>query len=205
MGKDLLKEALENHSSFFEILSEYQLIIKLISLILVLIIASFFIYLFYTSLSRRDLIKLNLGGYQYERRPVLKEVGAVLFYLLEYVVIAPLLIVFWFFGLSIFFVFIAEGASTYYILFICAGIVGATRVFSYFNEDIARDLAQLFPYFTLSIFLISPFNLNFDVILEKAIQIPSLLEEISYFLVVLFGIEFIFRLFHIFFVLKNGE
>src|SRR3989344_1832016 len=76
-----------------------QLALNALLLIIVLAVISLFIYKFYNSISKRNLIELNLRQYNYSSHPIASKFFAILLYLLEYMVIMPFLILLWFAGL----------------------------------------------------------------------------------------------------------
>lgn len=170
-----------------------------------LAIVSLFIWYFYRSISRRNLIKLDLGQYNRSEHPFFSKLLAMFLYLVEYLVIMPLLIILWFAGLSIVLLVIAKERPTSQILLIAGSIIGAVRILAYFHGEIAKDLAKLFPFITLSVFLLSPGELKFDQILPKIYEIPTLLSNILYFVLVVLGIEIVLRLFYTIFQFWASE
>jgi len=158
-----------------------------------LAIASLFIFKFYKSVSKRNLIKLNLSKYNTSEHPLTSKVYHMLLYLLEYIIIMPLLIILWFVGLSVVLLLIAKDQTIGYILWLSASMIGAIRILAYIRGEIAKDLAKLFPFITLSVFLLSPGVFSWAIMSEKISQIPSLFSHVFSFIFVVLVVEIILR------------
>ncbi len=167
---------------------------------------SMFIWYFYRSLSQRNLISLNLSQYNTSEHSVTSKLLATSFYLLEYVVLMPVLIFFWFMALSVFIFLIASERTVVQILMLTASLVLAIRILAYWNEEISRDLAKLFPFITLSVFLLMPGSFELSNILKKLGNISGLFNYIVYFLLAVLFVEIFLRVFYtIFNVVRSGE
>ena len=105
----------------------------------------------------------------------------------------PFLISLWFAALSIFLLLIAERAAGQ-ILFITAALIIAIRILAYSHTEISKDLAKLFPFITISVFLLSPASFEFNNVLLRLGEIPSLFSNLFFFLIVMVGVEIIMRL-----------
>ncbi|MDO8564005.1 MAG: hypothetical protein Q7R87_03270, partial [Nanoarchaeota archaeon] len=161
---------------------------------LFIVVISLFIWQFYKSLSKRDLIELNLDQYNTAEHPVAEKIFSVILYFLENVVIMPLLIVLWFAALSVVILVISPESQIGHILFLSASLVSAIRILAYSNSELATELAKLFPFITLSVFLISPTGLAFLDINKQLSEIPFLFADVFYFLFAIFIIEVVLRL-----------
>lgn len=167
---------------------------------ILLAVASFFIWNFYKSISKRNLIELNLSEYNTSEHPLASKFFAIILYLLEYLVIMPLLIALWYAALSVVLLLIASDVSISGVLFVSAVIIGAIRLLAYFHSEIAKDLAKMFPFIALSFFLLSfeSFGKTFNIgeITSKISQISSYYGEVFSFVLVVFGIEIVLRIFY---------
>lgn len=161
---------------------------------LFIVVISLFIWQFYKSLSKRDLIELNLDQYNTAEHPVAEKIFSVILYFLENVVIMPLLIVLWFAALSVVILVISPESQIEHILFLSASLVSAIRILAYSNSELATELAKLFPFITLSVFLILPTGLAFLDMNKQLSEIPFLFADVFYFLFAIFIIEVILRL-----------
>ena len=99
---------------------------------------------------------------------------------------------------------LSKDQSVAQILLVAAAVVGAIRVTSYFNEDLSRDLAKIFPFTVLVIFLLSPNFLDFSTVIGKLLEIPSFLNNILFYLIFVISFEILIRFFYtIFFLFKH--
>ncbi len=161
---------------------------------LFIVLISLFIWQFYKSLSKRDLIELNLEQYNTSEHPIFEKVFGSVLYFLENVVIMPLIIVLWFAALSIVILVISPESQIAHILFLSASLVSAIRILAYLNSELATELAKLFPFITLSVFLISPSGLALLDVNKQLSEIPFLFADVFYFLFAIFIVEVILRL-----------
>jgi hypothetical protein len=162
-----------------------------------LVVVSLFIFKFYKSLSKMNLLSLNLYKYNTSEHPIFNKVWAMLLYLLEYILVIPFLIMLWFAGLAIVLLGIAkDGQGVDYVLLIAAALIGAIRILAYVNTEISAELAKLFPFITLSFFLLTPGDFGPGIISENLEEIPSLLGQVYSFILVVLIIEIILRVFY---------
>jgi len=171
----------------------YLLAINLLIFSIIIALVSLFIWYFYRTLSQKNIISLNLNRYNTSEHPTLNKVYTVGLYFLEYIIILPFLISLWFAALSIFLLLIAERAAGQ-VLFITAALIIAIRILAYSHTEISKDLAKLFPFITISVFLLSPASFEFNNVLLRLGEIPSLFSNLFFFLIVMVGVEIIMRL-----------
>lgn len=173
---------------------DQKVLFSLIVYTILILMYSIFIWKFYRFLASRDIIQLNLSQYNYSNHPVLEKVAAVGLYALEYLIILPFLVFFWFAILSIFLLVLSESQNTLQILLISAAIIASTRVTSYISEDLSKDLAKILPFTILAAFILGTSFFDSDLVITKISQIPSLFDNIVTFVVFIFIIEFVFRI-----------
>jgi len=186
------------------------LALNVLVLSIVLAVVSLFIWEFYKSTSKRNLIHLNLKQYNTSEHPIFNKLFAILFYFIEYILIMPLLIVLWFSALSFMLLLIAEeGTPVNEVLMIAAIVIGGIRILAYFKREIAKDVAKIFPFIALSIFLLTLGDFfNFGNLLEQMRVLPTLIDHIFSYLVIIFFIEIVLRVFYTvfdFWVSEGGE
>ena len=70
--------------------------VNLFVVALLITIAAWFIYKFYNSLSKRNLISLNLSQYNKYEHPVASKLLAAILYFIENILIMPILLFMWF-------------------------------------------------------------------------------------------------------------
>lgn len=156
-----------------------------------IVIYSIIIWKFYRFLARRDILNLNLSRYNTTNHPFLKKFFAASLFFIEYILILPFIVSIWFVFFSIFLLLLSQQKDVLQILVISSAMVCATRITSYYNEDLSRDLAKLFPFTLLAVFLIGPSTFNF---FEKIKEIPSLLTYILFFIIFIFFVEIFMRI-----------
>jgi len=76
---------------------------------------------------------------------------------------------------------------------ISAAIITSTRITSYINEELSKDIAKILPFTVLAAFILSANLLDYSNIFTKLSEIPSLFNNILTFLIFIFVVEFIFR------------
>lgn len=182
----------------------YAAIINLFIFTLLIVIYTVFIWKFYRFLARKDIIKLDLKRYNKLEHPGWRKFLAAVLYFIEYIIVLPFIVFFWFAMLAVFLILLSKQQSAETIILISAAIVASVRITSYYKEDLSRDLAKLFPFTILAVFLLSPEFFSFELLVSQFSKIPSLLNNILYYLVFIMGIEVILRFFEIIFSIKNS-
>lgn len=142
-------------------------------------------------------MQLNLNQYNHSKYPVLEKILAVVLYVIEYLVILPFLVLFWFAILAIFLLLLSRAGSVEQILIISAAIIAAIRVTSYVSQDLSKDLAKILPFTVLAMFIISADLFDLDLLLSRIVEIPSLFTHIFTFIIFIFAIEFILRIIYL--------
>ncbi len=173
---------------------KYKIFINLGFFISFIAIYAIFIWKFYRFLAKRDILKLDLNKYNNATHPALGILLEVFFFFVKFLVIFPIIIFFWFGVLSLFLLFLSKSQSIGQVILITAGIVGAIRLTSYISEDLSKDLAKMFPFTLLGIFLIDPNFFSLNDFMDKITQIPSFIQNIFLYLIFIFIIEIVIRL-----------
>ncbi len=153
---------------------------------------SLFIWKFYRFLSARDVLWLNLGQYNYSTHPILEKIFATILYIVEYMIILPFLVLFWFVILSVFLLLLSK-ADVQQTLMISAAVIASIRITSYVSEELSKDVAKILPFTILAIFIISADLFDIERLLKGILEIPSLFSQIFIFVVFIFLVEFILR------------
>ena len=173
--------------------SEFTSLINVFIFAILIALYSVFTWKFYRYISKKDLIGLNLQQYNRTTHPFFNKLVAALFYLIEYLIILPFLIFFWFAILALIILVLSEELTASQVIIISAAIVGAIRMLAYYEEDLSKDLAKIFPFTILVIFIINPSFFSLDRVLENLRAIPTFLGNIVLFLVLIVGVELILR------------
>ncbi|MEA3414037.1 MAG: hypothetical protein U9Q99_00725 [Nanoarchaeota archaeon] len=174
--------------------------INLFLIVILIFIYAVLIWKFYRFIAKKNLISLNLNQYNRSEHPLVNKAIKIIFYITEYIIILPALVFLWFAVFTIFLLFLTDKIEVHTLLIISATVVAAIRMAAYYKADLAKDLAKLLPFTLLGVSLTQSGLLNFNNILVKLIEIPLFLEEIIIYLLFIIVIEFILRLFEIFFI-----
>jgi hypothetical protein len=157
-----------------------------------IVIYSIFIFYFYRFLARKNIINLDLSKYNRYEFGTVYRFFAIVFFIIEYIVILPFITFFWFGILAILVLLLAEGLEAPTILLISAGLVGAIRITSFVSEDLSRDLAKMIPLAFLGLALTTPGLLTLDIT-EKLLEIPLLLRSSLDFMIFIITTEVVLR------------
>ncbi len=101
--------------------------------------------------------------------------------------------------------FLAKDLPVLTIFLISVSFVIATRITSYYNEDLAKDMGKLVPFALLAIFLASPTFFSFDLVRERVSQLPSFAVEIAQFVVFAMTVEAVLRIIYLIVRRVRGE
>ena len=160
-------------------------------------IYAIFIWKFYKFLAKRDLLELNLAQYNRSDHAFGKKFVAGILFILEYIIILPVVVFFWFFVMAFVLVLMAEGQNIHTILLISGVLVGAIRITSYYKEGLSRELAKTFPFAALTIAMLSPGFFNVSNSLAGISQIPALIANTLFYLLAIMALEFILRILYL--------
>ncbi len=187
---------LEAYNSFLSLLPLWtQSFINLFLLVLLVVIYAVFIWKFYRFIAKKNIIELNLAKYSRAEHPVLAKFVASILYFIEYIIILPFLIFFWFAVFTLFLIFLTDNLEIDALLIISAAIISAIRMTSYYSEDLSKDVAKLLPFTLLAISLLSPNFFNFERIFAHFSELPNFFGNIVYYLLFIVALEIILRSF----------
>jgi len=174
---------------------EINLIAILTFFTAVIVLYSVFVFYFYKFLAKKNIIELNLNQYNQSINPTLVKFFAALFYVIEYIIILPILTFFWFAVLSILILLLAKGIEIGTILLISAALVAAVRITAHISEDLSKDLAKMLPFTLIAIAITTSGFFNIGDLLSRVKEIPLLLSNIPYYLIFIMATELIMRVF----------
>ena len=194
----VIAEISQSISNAFTLMNEqvpeqYKPLVILALYTLIIVIYAIFIWKFYKFLARRNIIELNLSQYNRTAHPTLNKIFASGLFLLEYLIITPILVFFWFSILAVALLLLSKSQSVDQILLISAAIVAAVRLASYYSQDLAKDLAKMFPFTVLAVFLLDPQFFVFEKFIERFSEISPLLSNILIYLIFIIALEIIMR------------
>jgi hypothetical protein len=170
-------------------------------LVLLIVIYSIFVWKFYKFIAKKNILGLDLNKYNKSNHPFFTKLVAGLFYFIEYILVLPFLIFFWFTVFALFFIFLTKELEIHTLLIISATIVAAIRMTSYYKEDLSRDIAKLLPFTLLSVSILTPGFFQVERIFTQLSQIPDFFNNIFYYLVFIIVLEIVLRFFDFIFSL----
>jgi len=183
----------------------FQKFINLFVIVLLIVLYSIFIWKFYRSVSSKNIMILNLNKYNKSDNSFNTKFLAGFFYVLEYIVIMPVLVFLWFSVFTLLLIFMTDNLEVSTLLLISATIIAAIRMASYYKEDLARDVAKLIPFTFLAVSLLNPTFFSIERIMGQFSQIPIFFSEIFIYLFFIIFIEVVLRFFSFIFSLFELE
>jgi multisubunit Na+/H+ antiporter MnhB subunit len=165
----------------------------------VIVVYLVFIFEFYRFVARRDIFKLRFR--RYARGVVGRSVESVgnvvrvLLYVVEYLVVYPLLTIVWYVFYLLLVVLLAPGVDIQVLLVTAMAIVTAIRVTAYYSQNLSQDLAKMLPLGILGALILEdapalPAEIPVDVVVAVAEQ----WETILLYLLFLVLLEFVLRI-----------
>jgi|SRR3989344_51061 len=174
-------------------------------LVFLVVLYSVFIWKLYRFIAKKDFLGLNLNQYNKSNNAFLTKLFTTLFFLLEYILISPFLIFFWFSAFTIFLIFLTEGHTIASLLLISTVVISAIRMTSYYSYDLSKDLAKLLPFTLLAISMINPNFFDTQRIFTQLNEIPLFLDNILFYLIFIIGLEILLRFFDFIISLFTSE
>ena len=176
----------------------YQNIFTVAIYMALIVVYSIFIWKVYKAISKKDIISLNLAQYNSFEHAALNKMFAGFLYFIEYIIVLPFLILFWYIVFSLVILFFSENLDLDEILLLSAAVVGSIRLLAYYKHEIATDVAKLLPFTILAITLLSPRFFDLTRFVDSIGQIPELLLSVGYALVFIAILEIILRFLDLF-------
>ncbi len=192
-------------TSSFSIAEAQAITAPLIMFVLGISLYALFIFKFYIFLARKDIFKLNLQKYSNNFFGFVEKFFSVLFYIIEYLIIFPLFAFFWFAVIATILIVMADKLDIHTLLMISMALVASIRVTAYYNEDLSRDLAKMFPFALLAVFLLDIANFSYDQTLNALATIPSMSKHILYYFGFTVILELVLRIINSVFGLINPK
>jgi hypothetical protein len=191
---------------FDSVPEDYKVLVSLLLYTIFIALYAIFIWKFYKFLASKEIIQLNLNQYNYSKHPILEKIFAIGLYSVEYLVILPFLVLFWFAILSLFLLLLSKQSADQ-ILLVSAAIIASTRITSYVSEDLSKDLAKILPFTVLATFILGENFFDISNLIAKVAEIPTLFNNVLIFIVFIFIVEFVLRGFYSMtqFFNSNGE
>lgn len=177
----------------FSFADAFVVLKPLLTFIIGIVVYSIFVFKFYHLLAERDLIGLDLNQYNTTKHVSLSKILKFLFYVLEYIIILPIMVIFWSVILAIFIAVLSKSYDTATIALIAVAVVASVRITSYYNEDLSTDIAKLLPFVLLGVFLTDINSFNPSQALNTLYEIPVIITNVVYYFLFVLGAELILR------------
>lgn len=178
----------------FDVNEAIVILKPLVFFVSAMMIYSIFIFKFYRFLARKDIFQLNLNQYNKSNHPFFYKTISIIFYLIEYILLFPLFVFFWFAVFVILLSFMAKNQPLETILLVSISVVGVVRITAYYNEDLSKDLAKMLPFALLGIFLVDISFFSISKSIETIMKIPSIASILIYYLTFVIILEFLLRI-----------
>ncbi|MBT4375754.1 hypothetical protein HOD29_00045 [archaeon] len=182
-----------------------QNFINLFLIVLVIVIYTILIWHFYRFIAKKNFFDINLRKYNRSEHPVWSKSIAAFFYLIEYLIVLPVLVFLWFSVFTLFLMFLTIELPLATILLISATIIAAIRMTAYYKEDLSKDIAKLLPFTLLGIFITQFGNFDFATLLGHIKNLPDFFSQIGIYFLFILVIEFVLRLIDIIFRVSGIE
>lgn len=185
--------------------------LSLFLLVLLIVIYAIFIWKLYRFIGTKNIFKFDLNKYNRTSHPFLTKIIAAGFYLLEYILIIPFIIFFWYAIFTFFLIlFVEEAVAISTILFISAIAIAAIRMCSYlpkYGENLAKELAKILPFTFLAVSVLNPniFTNIVERLSSRFGEISTFFEGIITYLIFIMLLEVILRFFEFIFNIMEIE
>lgn len=195
--ENFFKGVVESYSSAIGALSpQMQQFITLLLLTIFVVVYGVLIWKFYILISTKNILRINLNKYNSASHPALEKIVAGGLYVVEYLVILPVLIYISFILFTSLLSIISTGLDPKDIVLISAITISAVRATSYiphYGESVAKEIAKIVPLTLLVIAFTSP---NFFKLNEIAVgigKIPAALSIGGIYIVFIVILELLLR------------
>ena len=172
----------------------FRILLPLALIAITITVYSMFIWFFYRFLARRDILQVDFKKYDEMKFAGLRKFFAFIFYIIKFIIAAPVVIFLWFALFSLLFIILAKDLTVPVGIIISAGLISAIRITSYISEDLSKDLAKMFPFTLLGIVILSPGFLNIETTFARITEIPLLFNNLLYYLIFIIVLESALRL-----------
>ncbi len=196
--ESLTNRSVDFYNNIIQVLPEnLRIIPPLLLITLTIAVYSVFVWFLYKTLSKRDMLKLNLAKYNVAKHPTLVKFWAVVLYAAEFMLIAPIAIFFWFAVFSFFIIILAKEVEVGTAILIAAATISVIRITAYINEELSRELAKLFPFTLIAVVVLTPDFLDIGTSISRFSQVVLFFNNAIYYLLFIVLMEIILRLIYL--------
>lgn len=188
-----------------------QTFVTLFSLVILVVAYSAFIWRLHLSIGTKNLFAFDLKKYNNSHNPLSSKLIASGLYLLEYILIIPFIVFFWFAVFTFFLILLIEETLDMNLIILTAAVaVASIRMAAYipkYGENLAKELAKVLPITFLGIAVLEPriFTNFIGRITTRISEIPEFVTGIFAFFFFIVFLEILLRFFEFLFTLMGIE
>ena len=158
--------------------------------IIVLTVAMLLIWYLYRKVAKKDMFAVDLDKYT-GRHATLKKFGALIAYVVKYMVLFPIYTFLMFAILAMSFFMLSPQYNITSSLFFSIVIISVVRILAYINEDAAQELAKMLPFSLVLSLLLNPSLISYR--LPTTAETVNAFSSISQYFVFIIGLELFLR------------
>jgi len=158
--------------------------------IIVLTVAMLLIWYLYRKVAKKDMFAVDLDKYT-GRHATLKKFGALIAYVVKYMVLFPIYTFLMFAILAMSFFMLSPQYNITSSLFFSIVIISVVRILAYINEDAAQELAKMLPFSLVLSLLLNPSLISYR--LPTTAETVNAFSSISQYFVFIIGLEIVLR------------
>ncbi len=181
-------------SYFISSINLNELILPLLIYTLVMVVYALFIWKFYRFMAKRDIFSLDLSKSSKSVHKTFRKTVSIFAYVLEHLIIFPVLVFIWFSVLTLLIFFLSKTQSVQTIMLISMTLVSAVRALSYYKEELATELAKILPIAVLAVFVVEPTLFSIDLAFQRIQQVSEIIYVLMNYLMFAVALEFTLRL-----------
>ncbi len=206
MVGNFFSEAISIYESYVSSLPQtFQEFLRLFILVVLIVVYVSFIWKFHKFIGTKNIFGFNLNKYNKSSHPFFTKILAGIFYIIEYILLVPFIVFFWYAIFTFFLFFLAEeNIPLNTILLVSVIAVASIRMCSYipkYGEIMAKELAKIIPFTFLAVSIFNPLILT-EFIAKSASrinEIPLFVSGIFNYIIFITIIEVILRFFEFIF------
>lgn len=165
----------------------------LLYLVVIMIIYAVFVFKFYKLISKKNIFELNLGQYDKSKHKKVDKTFEVIFYVLEYIIIFPIISLLWVLVISCILFFVSQDSFAVITLGAAAVIV-TIRATSYFSEELSTEVAKILPFVLLAFYLTKMSAFGFLSYPQILMQLPQVYDMLPYYALFILAFEAVLRI-----------
>src|SRR3989344_4504963 len=117
----------------------YQKIFTVAFFMSIIVLYSIFVWKVYRAISRKDIISLNLAQYNSIEHPVSNKILGGVLYFIEYILILPFLVLFWYVLFALVLLFFSDNSLEQILLLSVVGLEIVLRFLDLFKKIIVEE------------------------------------------------------------------